>query len=175
MTVETFLSLLENASPSGRGWKATCPGHMDKTPSLHIRQGDDGRVLVHCFSGCRPHEICAALGLKLRDLFIGSGNGSRSIRRSSVAAESPSWRKNAAQLEDHALELWFRAEGILEAAHGLHAWEWTDADRKEGMEVVAEAYADREQAELLENVAFEVRLRGLAKDRKRVTPRNRAA
>jgi hypothetical protein len=46
-----------------------CPNHEDRHPSLSVSQGDDGRVLVHCHTGCTPEEIVGALGLHLRDLF----------------------------------------------------------------------------------------------------------
>src|SRR5262245_22947372 len=34
---------------AGFGWMARCPAHNDRTPSLSISEGDDGKVLVHCF------------------------------------------------------------------------------------------------------------------------------
>jgi hypothetical protein len=40
-------------------------------PSLSIREGPDGRVLVYCFAGCALAAILAALGLASRDLFAG--------------------------------------------------------------------------------------------------------
>jgi hypothetical protein len=48
---------------------ARCPAHEDKGPSLSIRETDDGRVLVHCFSGCGTTDVVASLGLSLADLF----------------------------------------------------------------------------------------------------------
>jgi hypothetical protein len=52
-----------------RGWQARCPAHDDRTPSLSIAQGNDGRALVHCHAGCRIEQIVAALSLTLSDLF----------------------------------------------------------------------------------------------------------
>jgi hypothetical protein len=40
-----------------------------RSPSLSIRELDDGRVLVHDFGGCDVGDILAALGLTLTDLF----------------------------------------------------------------------------------------------------------
>lgn len=37
-----------------------CPVHVDRTPSLSIRQGASG-ILVHCFAGCNPRDIMRAL------------------------------------------------------------------------------------------------------------------
>jgi hypothetical protein len=53
---------------SGRGWIAKCPAHPDRAPSLSIRQGDAGRVLVHCFAGCTTASVLAALGLRWDDI-----------------------------------------------------------------------------------------------------------
>jgi hypothetical protein len=36
---------------------------------LSVREGDDGRVLLHCHAGCPVDEVVAALGLELHDLF----------------------------------------------------------------------------------------------------------
>jgi hypothetical protein len=60
---------LDAVRTSGSGWIARCPGHEDRTPSLSIRRGDDGRVLVHCHAGCETRRIVGALALNMRDLF----------------------------------------------------------------------------------------------------------
>ena len=38
-----------------------CPAHTDSTPSLSIRQGNNG-LLVHCFAGCSPQTILREIG-----------------------------------------------------------------------------------------------------------------
>lgn len=50
-------------------WMACCPAHEDKSPSLSVKEADDGRVLLHCWAGCTVHEVVGALGLGLADLF----------------------------------------------------------------------------------------------------------
>ncbi len=44
------------------GHTAMCrwPAHVDKTPSLSLRQGDRG-ILVTCFAGCPPEEVLREL------------------------------------------------------------------------------------------------------------------
>lgn len=37
--------------------------------SLSISQGDQGRTLLKCWSGCTVESICAAVGLRVADLF----------------------------------------------------------------------------------------------------------
>ena len=55
--------------PSGPGWKARCPAHDDRTPSLSIAAGKDGRVLLRCWAGCETLAVLGALGLSWADLF----------------------------------------------------------------------------------------------------------
>ncbi|EGQ62084.1 hypothetical protein GGI1_10771, partial [Acidithiobacillus sp. GGI-221] len=50
-------------------WQALCPAHDDKRPSLSVKEADDGRVLLKCWTGCGAAEIVSALGLSLADLF----------------------------------------------------------------------------------------------------------
>ncbi|MHB1360413.1 MAG: hypothetical protein ACYCWC_12625 [Rhodocyclaceae bacterium] len=70
MTVENLLDRLEGVKAKGPGrWSARCPAHGDKSPSLSIRELDDGRVLLKCFTGCTAAEIVGAAGLKIEDLF----------------------------------------------------------------------------------------------------------
>ena len=46
---------------SGGGWLCRCCCHKDRTPSLSLRDGEDGKLLVHCFAGCRAEDILAEL------------------------------------------------------------------------------------------------------------------
>lgn len=70
MTIDVIVARLEGVRQTGRDRGiARCPAHDDKGPSLSYRELDDGRVLLHCFAGCDVHEIVAAVGLELSDLF----------------------------------------------------------------------------------------------------------
>lgn len=75
--IDTILSHLEGVRRQGRGYVARCPAHADKSPSLSLREGDDGRTLVHCHAGCTAEEIMGAIGMRLTDLFPGSGRPTR--------------------------------------------------------------------------------------------------
>ena len=55
---------------------AKCPAHEDRTASLSINTGDDGRVLIRCHAGCELDAILHAVHLERRDLFPQNGNGS---------------------------------------------------------------------------------------------------
>jgi hypothetical protein len=52
MTPAEFVTRLEGVVARGTGrWYAKCPAHDDKSPSLSIATGNDGRLLVKCFAG----------------------------------------------------------------------------------------------------------------------------
>lgn len=68
MTTEEFLETLEAVRKQGSGFVARCPAHEDRTASLSIREGEDGKTVVHCHAGCTYKSIIAALGLDLKDL-----------------------------------------------------------------------------------------------------------
>lgn len=71
MTADAFADLVQAQRIGAGRWKARCPAHNDRSPSLSIREGDDGRVLVLCRAGCALESILAALKLAKRDLFAG--------------------------------------------------------------------------------------------------------
>lgn len=71
--VDLLLARLESAGmkprKSGRGWLARCPAHEDRSASLSLGEGRDGRALLRCFAGCEMGDVVAALGLEVADLF----------------------------------------------------------------------------------------------------------
>jgi len=68
MNAEAILARLKSVRRNGSGWMSRCPAHLDKSPSLSVRNGS-GRVLMHCFAGCTIEAICEALNIRLNDLF----------------------------------------------------------------------------------------------------------
>lgn len=87
--VDVLLSHLEKVKQTGAGtYLARCPGHDDRTPSLAIRELDDGRILIHCFAGCSSHEVVSAVGMDLSDLFPPRSTGhKKSEKRRFPAAD----------------------------------------------------------------------------------------
>ena len=70
MSADNLLQHLQKVKrTSATTWLACCPSHEDRSPSLSVRELDDGRVLVHCFSGCAAHEILGAVGMEMANLF----------------------------------------------------------------------------------------------------------
>lgn len=64
-----ILSRLEKVRKCGKGWIAKCPAHEDRSASLSVSIGDDGRVLINDFGGCHVTAVLDAMSLKLSDLF----------------------------------------------------------------------------------------------------------
>lgn len=67
--MDELLPRLEGVRRIGNGWIARCPAHDDRTASLSLAEGDDARVLLHCFGGCHTGAVVQAVGLTLSDLF----------------------------------------------------------------------------------------------------------
>lgn len=68
--IDNLLPRLEKVRRTGSGtWLACCPAHDDRHPSMTVRELEDGRLLLHCFTGCDVGQIVGAVGLELSDLF----------------------------------------------------------------------------------------------------------
>jgi hypothetical protein len=46
---------------TGGQWVCRCPAHQDKRPSLAVRDGDNGRVILHCHAGCNALDVISEL------------------------------------------------------------------------------------------------------------------
>ena len=67
---QKILHHLDGVKETGTGkWQARCPAHDDKTPSLSVKEINDGTLLLKCWGGCSAGEIVGAVGLELSDLF----------------------------------------------------------------------------------------------------------
>jgi len=89
---------------AGATWMALCPAHEDRTPSLALRDGRDGRVLVRCHAGCSQGAVIAAL----RDLGLWSGSGERNSESAVAerAAVSKDSKVDAERRTAVALAVW---------------------------------------------------------------------
>ena len=99
MRIEDILSRLDKVTKAGRGWKACCPAHDDKDPSLAIDEGSEGRILMKCWAGCDINSIATAMGLKVSDLM-----GDRIAHHLSPIYKDPR-KSSAAQLDETKLEI----------------------------------------------------------------------
>lgn len=128
--VELLLSRLKDVTKSGDGWMACCPAHDDRTPSLSIGEGREGRVLLKCFGeGCSVDAICESVGLKPADLFskIPSASKSTELLRSQ---SKPGNRKQSQPKPDgKAYPTSAEAVAALERQKGRkadHTWTYHD-------------------------------------------------
>jgi hypothetical protein len=70
--IQRLESLKCDPHKNGDGWKSCCPAHEDANPSLSIKEGDDGKVLLNCHVGCGFKAIVKALGIDQNELFAPS-------------------------------------------------------------------------------------------------------
>jgi DNA primase len=67
--IEQLLAVLKGVRQTGPGrYMARCPAHDDRSPSLSLRETDDGRILIHCYAGCGAAAVMESLGVSLHDL-----------------------------------------------------------------------------------------------------------
>lgn len=68
--VDLILAKLDGAREiSANSYRSICPSCGGKNRSkFALRAEPDGRILLHCFSGCSIEQITAALGIDLADL-----------------------------------------------------------------------------------------------------------
>ena len=69
MNVTELLARFNSCKKISSGYKAKCPAHDDRTPSLSINEAADGKILLTCHAGCDTESILASVGLSMKDLF----------------------------------------------------------------------------------------------------------
>jgi hypothetical protein len=84
MTFEQITDLF-GARREGVGYKALCPAHADKNPSLAINERD-GKILLKCMAGCDTKDVLAARGLTFPDLNNGKNGGGQLVPKKIEAA-----------------------------------------------------------------------------------------
>lgn len=105
MKAETIAGAL-GGRKAGCGWMAYCPAHHDRTPSLSVRDVD-GKVLVHCHTGCDQRAVIAALRAR------GLWTEYRSRSFSPIARRTPRECKpdrNDGRRTEEALAIWQSAK-----------------------------------------------------------------
>ncbi|MGB9418283.1 MAG: hypothetical protein WCB58_18365 [Acidobacteriaceae bacterium] len=68
MTAQQIADVLHARRTGDARWIARCPAHADRRPSLSIREGRAGRVLLRCFAGCETADVLHTLGLRWADI-----------------------------------------------------------------------------------------------------------
>jgi hypothetical protein len=87
VNADSLLARLDGVKRTGdRRWIARCPAHLDRTPSLSIRETGDGMILIHDFGGCEVTAVLDAIGLQLADLYDRPTKHFRPSARSRIPA-----------------------------------------------------------------------------------------
>jgi hypothetical protein len=116
---EDVLDRLSVASRNGEKTMSFCPAHDDRSnPSLSLR-AENGRLLMHCFAGCRPEDVVSEIGLGMEDLFV-EGGGGFSIPQSTPA------RLHAQEGNPHTNGHNGRASGDARPEHGCTLKEYSE-------------------------------------------------
>jgi hypothetical protein len=103
--LDKVLSCLDKVKSAGTDkWKACCPAHDDKNPSLAISETSGGVVLLKCWAGCTTQSIVSAIGLELRDLFPGEKPLRRGPSKSAIEHERMVYRIGKSLLKQGKLE-----------------------------------------------------------------------
>ncbi len=84
-TLVSVLSKFTGVKRSGANWKALCPAHADRNPSLSISE-KDGRILIRCMTGCVTEDVCKAAGIKIRELFVADRNEDATLQQDCIGA-----------------------------------------------------------------------------------------
>ena len=121
--ISNVLHRLEGLRGDQGEWKARCPAHNDRTPSLSITEASNGTVLLHCFAGCDPHDIVEAIGLDWKDLF---GNESGPVRPK--ARQPKPSRRRERKTPEVPNELW--QERAVDLARECHDRLYADEGKK---------------------------------------------
>lgn len=109
--IDLLLSKLDGVKSSGHDkWVALCPAHADKTPSLSIRQLEDSRILINCWSGCGAIDVLESIDMNFQHLMPDDAISYRGIKGRDKAermaiAESilemlPLWQAKGEQFTD---------------------------------------------------------------------------
>ena len=74
---------------SGDGWRASCPSHDDRVPSLSISEGADGQCLVYDHGGCTQEQVLNALASKYG---VQPAGPERGFRREAQGTAKEEWK-----------------------------------------------------------------------------------
>ncbi len=111
MTARAITAALPGGRWHGHYGMARCPCHEDRNPSLSISDGQGGRLLVNCFSGCDPVDILRALNSRGLSKPSREPPAPRLHRRDNGRAALDIWRE-ARPAAGTLVEKYLRRRGI---------------------------------------------------------------
>lgn len=111
MTAADFAALVQARRTGAGRWKARCASHNDRSPSLSIREGENGHVTLFCRAGCSLDAILSTLHLVTDDL---SGPPPSKVQAAAIRAAYET-RQSAARAERKARLVALGRVGKLQA------------------------------------------------------------
>ncbi len=100
----------------GQGkWLASCPAHVERTPSFYIQEGDDVPAIFKCFGGCDQTSVINAL----KGMGLWSSDGIASALRSERTAID--YEQERLKAKTKALQIWHQSR-IVEPGDPVHAY-----------------------------------------------------
>jgi hypothetical protein len=97
---------------NGQHGVAMCPAHDNRrTPALSLADGEDGKLLVHCFAGCNGADVLRALNRR----------GLSDAHPSVAPPQNPNRPKS--NQRDYALTLWREAQSVQNTLAERYLWE----------------------------------------------------
>ncbi len=117
MNAPEILGRLSGVHRCGSGWRSLCPAHEDRSPSLSISLGDDGRTLLFCHAGCTQEAVVDAVGMTMASLFPSTTGESQSPSPDLANAQThPVGCTLRAYADAKGLdEAWLRSLGVSDA------------------------------------------------------------
>ena len=140
MTVEDLVTRLGAVQRTSRGYVTRCPAHEDRHPSLSVWEGEKG-ILLKCWSGCKLHEISAALGLAVKDLFFTTGTNPCASREAQVQREKE--RRKQSKVDEvvgFTIDALRESEYFIQSRQELDVSTWNDDKLDEELNALADAY-----------------------------------
>ncbi len=160
MKANEFLPRFNNVqSVKPEQWKARCPEHDDRHPSLVITVSNN-RLLIHCRAGCRTSDVLEVVGLDYPDLFLDSGKTKGTKCR--IGSRQPelvpwwdwNWRSQCAELERLIQAKRENAQALLAGMQGLDLDALSANEFDEVMSLVARAYDWRYRCDRLDETLY---------------------
>lgn len=152
MTLAELLPRLENVTPRGSRYRATCPAHRpDRSPSLQITAGDKG-ILLKCWAGCAVAEICATLRIDQRDLFYDACDPDPHKRREAARKREHDQqvRERHADQQGALIDALREADYFVQSRRGIDISTWSHDQLNAELNAVADAYCLLEKEDLYE-------------------------
>ncbi len=140
-TVDAVLSRLSHVRAHGTGkWLARCPGHNDKNPSLSIAEGERG-LLVKCWAGCTLHEITAAIGIHVADLFFKTMDTHTAYQSRIQRTQERQRQTLHSAVDGFSVDALREGDYFIRSRQGLDISTWPPKHLHDELNTLADAYA----------------------------------